>query len=79
MEDDGGKQVIYLQTSQPVFNPDNCVSTDGYELSDQVIVGSAYATILAAIASGQQIYVYVSSSACVNGRPEVETIEIGQE
>lgn len=79
MEDDGGKQVIYLPTAQPVFNPFNCGSTDGYEMSDQVAVNATYATILAAMASGQQIYVYVSSTACVNGRADAETIEIAQQ
>lgn len=78
VEDDSNMQVIYFQTTQAVFNPHACVATDGYELSDPVIVNAAYATILAAIASGQQVYVYVSSSACVNGRPDAVLIEIGQ-
>lgn len=78
VEDDNNTPYFFVMTAQAILNPANCPSTDGYEASDQVIMSSMLATVLAAMGSGQQISIFVSSSHCVNGRPDAEVVEIGQ-
>jgi hypothetical protein len=76
-EDFSGVLGIYINTVQAVINPANCPSSDGYSVTDPVITNQALAIILTAITSGQQIMLYVSSSACAgNGRPLVLTVQL---
>lgn len=69
-------QLIYIVTSEPILNPDSCSATDGYVLVDPVLANSALATVLTAIATGQRIEVYVSSTACTQNRPTAKVVEL---
>jgi hypothetical protein len=77
VENDGSVALLYFQTSQAVVNPAGCPSSDGYSISDPVILNQTTAIVLASITSGQQVNVYVSSSACAtNVRPLILTVQI---
>ena len=75
-EDDSGSILIYIQAST-VINPAGCGLTDGYAVTDSLLMNEALATALAGLASGQQIGVYVSSSTCASdGRPLAKIVEL---
>jgi hypothetical protein len=68
--------MIFIVTSEPVLNLDGCSATDGYVIVDPVVANSTLATVLTAIAAGQKISVYVSSTACTQNRPTGKIVEL---
>lgn len=76
IEDDSSKATVYVTTSQAVVNPANCSATDGYEVNDQYIEKESMAIALTAIATGLPVAFFVSSSVCVNNRPEILDFQV---
>lgn len=72
----GGSLNLYLDTTQAVYNPGGCSSTNGYEVVDPVVVNQVLAVALSAITTGTEVELYVSSSICTGGRPTVTAILI---
>ena len=70
-QDVGGTLVIYIATSQTVVNPASCADTDEYGTNDTVVTHEVLAEALAALSSGEQIQLYLSSSQCVGNRPMI--------
>lgn len=79
-QDDGGTLLLYLTTSQTVYDPAECTqSPSGYVVVDTVDADQILATALSAITSGAQIELYVTTTSqqnCIGGRPVVTAIEI---
>ena len=71
-----GALSIFVTTTQPVSNPANCPSADGYITTDPVIAKETLAIALTAIAGGHQIQVYVSSSQCAQNRPMILDFQV---
>lgn len=68
---DAGSYGVAVSTSQAVANPAGCFSTDQYVTTDPQLTNQILAIVLSAIATGAAIQIYVSSSQCAWGRPEI--------
>lgn len=67
----GGSYGVAVSTSQAVVNPAGCSSTDQYVTTDPQLTNQVLAIVLSAIATGTAIEIFVSSSQCAWGRPEI--------
>jgi hypothetical protein len=76
IEDDSNVATLYVTTTQATVNPAGCSATDGYEGNDPVIVQEMLAITLTAISLGSTVQIYVSSSKCVNYRPDIENLQM---
>lgn len=76
IEDDSNVATIYLTTSQATVNPAGCTATDGYEANDPITVQGMLAITLTAISLSSTVEIYVSSTKCVNNRPDILDLEM---
>ena len=61
-----------IHTTAPVINPAGCGATDNYTASSaDAGYNTYYAAALTAYSTGSQVYVIVSNTACVQGRPTI--------
>jgi hypothetical protein len=66
-----------IQVNRPIVNPANCSVADGY-MSEAPHNGhkAHYAAALMAFATGRQLYVTVSNTICVHGRPAIIGLQV---
>lgn len=76
IEDDSNVATIYLTTSQATVNPAGCTATDGYEADDPITVQGMLAITLTAISLSSTVQIYVSSTKCLNNRPDILDLEV---
>lgn len=76
LQDVSGSLFIFVGSNQSILNPANCTDADQYGTNDSVITNQVLATALSALASGYQLEVDVSTSACADDRPEIVGLEI---
>jgi hypothetical protein len=72
-----GGAYIHIFVAEPLQNPGNCGSLDGYVLRDPAILSHATAIALAAHASGKPVRLWVTDTCdAATGRPLVASIGV---
>ena len=69
--------VFSITVNRPIVNPANCSTADGY-MSEAPHNGhkTHYAAALMAFATGRQLFVTVSNTVCVHGRPAIIGLQV---
>jgi len=65
--------MIILSVNQPIQNPGNCGNTNGYALTDTLFINNGASILLAALATGAQLEVFVDGN-CDNQGSGLPTI-----
>jgi hypothetical protein len=72
-----GSDVFGVSVNRPIVNPAGCSTPDGYN-SESPHLGhrTHYAALLMAFATGRQVQITVSNTACVHGRPAIMGVSV---